>query len=102
MPPPRGINLNRVFKIGEQEMNARVQGFYDELSGVPVGLPRGTKRDGVECLLLALSGRSDDRVARSGTGLKADMPNQRVECLFMALLGPGRALGPRPTGSSIR
>jgi hypothetical protein len=28
-----------------------------------------------ECLLMALSGRSDDRVAMSGFGRKADMPN---------------------------
>ena len=29
---------------------------------------------------MALSGRSADCVARSGSGRKADMPNQRVEC----------------------
>jgi hypothetical protein len=40
---PLGGGFGRVFKIGDQEINARVQGFYDELSGLPEGLPRGTK-----------------------------------------------------------
>jgi len=41
---PLGGGFGRTFKIGGQEMNARVQGFYDhELTGVPEGLPRGTK-----------------------------------------------------------
>jgi hypothetical protein len=39
------------------------------------------------CPLLALSGRSADRVARSGSGRKADMPNQLVECPLMTLSG---------------
>ena len=33
-----------------------------------------------ECLLMALSGHSTDRVARSGFDRKADKPNQRMEC----------------------
>jgi hypothetical protein len=33
--------------------------------------------------MMALSGRSADRVAMSGSGRKADMPNQRVECPLM-------------------
>jgi hypothetical protein len=37
--------------------------------------------------LVALSGRSADCVARSGSGRKADMPNQRVECPLMTKKG---------------
>jgi len=33
--------------------------------------------------MLALSGRSTNRVARSGFGRKADMPNQRMKCPLM-------------------
>ena len=40
-----------------------------------------------KCPLLALSGRSDDRVARSGFGRKADMPNQRMGFPLMTLSG---------------
>ena len=36
---------------------------------------------------VALSGRSADRVARSGSSRKADMPNQRVECPLIAHRG---------------
>jgi hypothetical protein len=35
------------------------------------------------CLLLALSGHSTDRVARSASGLKADMTHQRLEWPLM-------------------
>ena len=39
------------------------------------------------CPLVALSGRSADRVARSGSGRKADIPNQRVEGPLMSHSG---------------
>ena len=39
---------------------------------------------------MAQSGRSDDRVTMSGSGRKADMPNQRVECPLMTLPGLAR------------
>ena len=45
--------------------------------------PRG-HRSGIDVRsFVALSGRSADRVARSGSSRKADMPNQRVECPLM-------------------
>ena len=40
-----------------------------------------------KCLFMALSGYSADRVDTSGSGRKADMPNQRVECPLMTLSG---------------
>jgi hypothetical protein len=51
-------------------------------------------------VLVAPSGRSADRVARSGSGRKADMPNQRVECPLMTQSGQPRKLtGRGPPGS---
>ena len=45
--------------------------------------PRG-HRSGIDVRsFVALSGRSADRAARSGSSRKADMPNQRVECPLM-------------------
>ena len=55
-------------------MNARVQDFYDELSGVPEGLPREAKRDGVECLLLAQSRHFDPLNQCPFSGVKQTEP----------------------------
>ena len=58
---------------------------------------RGFAKDGFvtrrACPLLALSGRSPDRLVRSGSGRKADMPNQRVECPLMTHSGLSGAEG---------
>jgi hypothetical protein len=53
-------------------------------------------------LLLALSGRPPDRVARSGSGRKADIPKQRVEFPLMTLTADSAAWCPwreRPSES---
>ena len=43
----------------------------------------------LQCMspLVALSGRSADRVARSASSRKADMPNQRVKCPLVTQSG---------------